>query len=157
MTLTTAEGAGLLIADGSLGASCTLKSTTINGGISVTVVEQVFLNTENRIVEALYTFPVPKNASVSNFSMLIAAMSLETSNTMIQRDFVIAYQVQRPFTGVDILASKSTRDDGYLQIILTAGDFTRFDSSVYGKLVESRSLRTGLIQRRSQISIRTAC
>lgn len=57
-------------------------------------------------------------------------MSLETSNTMIQRDFVIDYQVQRPFTGIDILASKSTRDNGYLQTTLTAGDFTRFDSSV---------------------------
>ena len=31
----------------------------------------MFVNQENRIVEALYTFPVPKNASVANFSMWI--------------------------------------------------------------------------------------
>ena len=32
---------------------------------------QVFQNTEDRQVEALYTFPVPKGASVANFSMWI--------------------------------------------------------------------------------------
>jgi Ca-activated chloride channel family protein len=32
---------------------------------------QVFRNTENRQVEALYSFPVPKGASVANFSMWI--------------------------------------------------------------------------------------
>jgi len=44
---------------------------TINNGIAVTRVTQVFHNTEKRQVEALYTFPVPKGASVANFSMWI--------------------------------------------------------------------------------------
>ncbi len=39
--------------------------------IAVTDITQIFLNTENRQVEALYTFPVPNGASVSNFSMII--------------------------------------------------------------------------------------
>ena len=44
---------------------------TINNGVAVTHVTQVFRNTEQRQVEALYTFPVPKGASVANFSMWI--------------------------------------------------------------------------------------
>jgi Ca-activated chloride channel family protein len=46
-------------------------NVTINNGIAVTRVTQVFVNTEKRQVEALYTFPVPKGASVANFSMWI--------------------------------------------------------------------------------------
>jgi len=46
-------------------------SVSINNGVAVTEITQVFRNTENRQVEALYTFPVPKGASVSNFSMWI--------------------------------------------------------------------------------------
>ena len=44
------------------------SSTT---AMAVTEVEQVFVNKENRLVEALYTFPVPREASVANFSMWI--------------------------------------------------------------------------------------
>ncbi|MEM6797961.1 MAG: VIT and VWA domain-containing protein, partial [Planctomycetota bacterium] len=68
-----AAGAGLLIADGGFGGKLEIKEhdvrVVINNGVAVTEVEQVFVNTEDRIVEALYTFPVPKGASVSNFSM----------------------------------------------------------------------------------------
>jgi Ca-activated chloride channel family protein len=70
-----ARAAGLLIADGGFGGVLELKEhdvkVAINNGIAVTEVTQVFHNTENRQVEALYTFPVPKQASVSNFSMWI--------------------------------------------------------------------------------------
>jgi Ca-activated chloride channel family protein len=70
-----AGAAGLLIADGGFGGVLEIKEhdvkVTINNGIAVTDVTQVFHNTESRPVEALYTFPVPKNASVSNFSMWI--------------------------------------------------------------------------------------
>ncbi len=70
-----AYAGGLLIADGGLGGVLEIKhqdvSVVINNGIAVTEIKQVFLNTENRIVEALYTFPVPNGASVSNFSMII--------------------------------------------------------------------------------------
>lgn len=70
-----ALAAGLLIAEGGLGGVLEIKEqdvqVTINNGIAVTQVRQVFLNTEPRIVEALYTFPVPNGASVSNFSMII--------------------------------------------------------------------------------------
>ena len=49
---------------------------TINNSIAVTQVDQVFVNTENRQVEALYTFPVPREASVSNFSMWIGGKEM---------------------------------------------------------------------------------
>ena len=70
-----AHAAGLLIADGGFGGRLEIKEqqvhVTINNGVAVTDVEQIFVNTENRVVEALYTFPVPSGASVSNFSMWI--------------------------------------------------------------------------------------
>ncbi|MCE2813855.1 MAG: VWA domain-containing protein [Planctomycetaceae bacterium] len=70
-----ANAGGLLIADGGFGGVLEIKqqdiSVVINNGIAVTEINQVFLNTENRIVEALYSFPVPNGASVSNFSMVI--------------------------------------------------------------------------------------
>ena len=70
-----ARAAGLLIADGGLGGVLEIKEHTvqvmINNGVAVTRVTQVFHNTEKRQVEALYTFPVPKGASVANFSMWI--------------------------------------------------------------------------------------
>src|SRR6185503_8187426 len=71
----TTRAAGLLIADGGLGGVLEIKEhnvqVTVNNGIAVTKVTQVFHNTEKRQVEALYTFPVPKGASVANFSMWI--------------------------------------------------------------------------------------
>ncbi|MBI4559348.1 MAG: VWA domain-containing protein [Candidatus Hydrogenedentes bacterium] len=71
----TANSAGLLVADGGLGGVLAITEhtvrVTVNNGIAVTEVYQVFQNTENREVEALYTFPVPRAASVSNFSMWI--------------------------------------------------------------------------------------
>src|SRR3954468_16202084 len=71
----TAPAAGLLVADGGLGGVLEVKEheaqVTINNGIAVTKVTQIFHNTEKRQVEALYTFPVPKAASVANFSMWI--------------------------------------------------------------------------------------
>src|SRR5438045_8217833 len=71
----SATAAGLLIADGGWGGALEIKEhnvqVTINNGIAVTKVTQVFHNMEKRQLEALYTFPVPKNASVANFSMWI--------------------------------------------------------------------------------------
>src|SRR6188474_1503319 len=70
-----ARAAGLLIADGGFGGVLEIKEhdvqVAINNGIAVTKVAQVFHNTEKRQVEALYSFPVPKGASVANFSMWI--------------------------------------------------------------------------------------
>lgn len=69
------QAAGLLVANGPFGGALDIKEqnvdVTINNGIVVTQVEQIFVNKEDRIVEALYTFPVPKGASVANFSMWI--------------------------------------------------------------------------------------
>jgi len=69
------RAAGLLIADGGLGGVLEVKEhdvqVTINNGVAVTRVTEVFRNAENRQVEALYTFPVPRGASVASFSMCI--------------------------------------------------------------------------------------
>lgn len=69
------KAAGLLIAEGGFGGVLEILehdvNVMINNGVAVTEITQVFRNTENRQVEALYTFPVPKGASVSNFSMWI--------------------------------------------------------------------------------------
>jgi Ca-activated chloride channel family protein len=68
--------AGLLIADGGFGGVLEIQEhdvkVTINNGVAVTTVTQVFQqHRKPRPVEALYTFPVPKGASVANFSMWI--------------------------------------------------------------------------------------
>ncbi|MCE9584105.1 MAG: VIT and VWA domain-containing protein [Planctomycetes bacterium] len=77
---TAAHAAGLLIADGGLGGNLDIEEhdvkVVVNNGIVVTTVTQVFRNTENRQVEALYVFPVPKGASVSNFSMWIGGREM---------------------------------------------------------------------------------
>ena len=69
------QAAGLLIAEGGFGGLLEIEShevdVTIRDNIAITRVTQVFRNTEQRMVEALYTFPVPKGASVANFSMWI--------------------------------------------------------------------------------------
>ncbi|MFM7036990.1 MAG: VIT and vWA domain-containing protein [Planctomycetaceae bacterium] len=74
------HASGLLIADGGLGGVLQIErhevSVVINNGIAVTQVHQVFRNTEQRVVEALYTFPVPAGASVSNFKMLIGGKEM---------------------------------------------------------------------------------
>ncbi|MDH3348264.1 MAG: VIT domain-containing protein [Desulfobulbaceae bacterium] len=75
-----AGAAGLLIADGGFGGKLKIVEhevkVTINNGVAVTEVTQIFENLEKRQVEALYTFPVPKDASVSNFSMWIGGKEM---------------------------------------------------------------------------------
>jgi Ca-activated chloride channel homolog len=250
-TSTSVNAAGMLIADGGQGGVLKIEEqdvrVTINNGIAVTDVTQVFRNTENRQVEALYLFPVPKGASVANFSMWIGGKemigevlekkrareiydsykrvrrdpglleqvdyknfemrifpigpqaeqkvqityyqqldydhdwatyvyplataprpgidtrtegrfaldlrvksevpivemespshgdefvmvnhtdsffqaSLETKEGDLNRDVVLAYQVKRPMTGIDVITSNTTNDDGYFMLTLTAGE-----------------------------------
>jgi Ca-activated chloride channel homolog len=75
-----ARAAGMLIADGGLGGVLKIEEhnvrVTINNGVALTEVTQVFRNTERRQVEALYVFPVPKGASVANFSMWIGGKEM---------------------------------------------------------------------------------
>ena len=75
-----ASAAGLLIAEGGFGGQLEIEEhaveVTVENGIAVTEVTQVFRNLENRQVEALYTFPVPRGASVSNFSMWIGGKEM---------------------------------------------------------------------------------
>ena len=115
-----ALGAGLLIADGGLGGVLEIKEqdvkVTINNGVAVTEVEQVFVNKENRAVEALYTFPVPKEASVANFSMWINGKEMigEVVEKERARQIYDSYKQQR-------------RDPGLLEQV----DHKRFEMRIF--------------------------
>ena len=75
-----ARAGGLLVADGGFGGRLEIVShdaaVTVNNVIAVTTVDQVFRNTESRVVEALYVFPVPRGASVADFSMWIGGREM---------------------------------------------------------------------------------
>src|SRR5262245_53571576 len=98
--------AGLLIADGGLGGALEIKEhdvkVTINNGVAVTEVEQVFVNKENRVVEALYTFPVPRGASVAGFSMWINGKEMvgEVVEKQRAREIYNSYKQQRRNPGL---------------------------------------------------------
>ena len=98
--------AGLLVADGGFGGILSIREhdvrVTINNGIAVTHVTQVFRNEENRQVEALYTFPVPKSATVSNFSMWIGGKEMigEVIEKERAREIYNSYKRQRRDPGL---------------------------------------------------------
>ena len=114
------HAAGLLIADGGLGGVLEVKEhdvrVTINNGVAVTKVTQVFLNTEQRQVEALYTFPVPKGASVANFSMWINGKEMvgEVVEKQRAREIYNSYKAVR-------------RDPGLLEQV----DFRTFEMRIF--------------------------
>ena len=114
------DAAGLLIADGGFGGVLEIKEhdvhVTINNGIAVTNVTQVFHNTENRQVEALYTFPVPKGASVANFSMWINGKEMvgEVLEKKRAREIYNSYKRRR-------------KDPGLLEQV----DYKNFEMRIY--------------------------
>jgi len=116
----SAGAAGMLIADNGFGGVLEIKEqdvkVTINNGVAVTDVEQVFLNTENRVVEALYTFPVPQGASVSNFSMWIGGKEMTGEVVEKQR----ARQIYESY-------KQTRRDPGLLEQV----DYKRFEMRVF--------------------------
>src|SRR5438093_9378147 len=115
-----ASAAGLLIADGGLGGVLEVKEhavqVTINNGIAVTKVTQVFHNTEKRQVEALYTFPVPRGASVANFSMWLNGKEMvgEVLEKQHAREIYNSYRQMR-------------RDPGLLE----QTDYRTFDMRIF--------------------------
>lgn len=118
----TAEGAGLLVAEGPFGGVFEQVdhdvTVTLNNGIATTEIEQVFRNTESRTLEALYTFPVPEDASVSNFSMWINGVEMtgEVLEKQRAREVYDAYKAQpRP------------KDPGLLE----QKDFKTFELRIY--------------------------
>lgn len=120
ITAARAPAAGLLVADGGFGGVLEIKEqdvrVTINNSIAVTQIDQVFVNTENRQVEALYTFPVPREASVSNFSMWIAGKEMvgEVVEKERAREIYNSYKRQR-------------RDPGLLEQV----DYKQFEMRIF--------------------------
>jgi len=115
-----AQASGLLVADGGFGGTLEIKEqrvrVVINNGIAVTDVDQTFLNRENRVVEALYTFPVPRSASVSDFTMWIAGKPMvgEVVEKKRAREIYESYKQVR-------------RDPGLLEQV----DFRRFEMRIF--------------------------
>ncbi|MBX2884018.1 MAG: VIT and VWA domain-containing protein [Granulosicoccus sp.] len=70
-----AEAAGLMMPVGSNGPSLQIRShkvgVMIEDGYAITSVEQVFSNSENQDLEAIYRFPVPDKSAVSEFTVWI--------------------------------------------------------------------------------------
>ncbi|MEX0718190.1 MAG: VIT and VWA domain-containing protein [Planctomycetaceae bacterium] len=115
-----ARAAGLLIADGGLGGVLEIEEhaaqVVINNGVAVTEVTQVFRNMEDRQVEALYLFPVPKGASVANFSMWIAGKEIvgEVVEKKRAREIYDSYK-------------RVNRDPGLLEQV----DFKNFEMRIF--------------------------
>ena len=116
----SAPAAGLLVSDGGFGGALEIKEQdvriTINNSIAVTQIDQVFVNTENRQVEALYTFPVPREASVSNFSMWIGGK--EMIGEVVEKDR--AKQIYESY-------KRQRRDPGLLEQV----DFKQFEMRIF--------------------------
>jgi Ca-activated chloride channel family protein len=114
------QAAGLLVANGPSGGKLKVEEhtvkVTINNGIAVTEVTQIFRNLEDRQVEALYTFPVPKGASVSNFSMWIQGKEIigEVVEKKRAREIYESYKAKKI-------------DPGLLEQV----DFKRFEMRIF--------------------------
>lgn len=115
-----ARAAGMLVAEGGFGGVLEVQGhtarVTINNGIALTEVTQVFRNTENRQVEALYLFPVPKGASVANFSMWIGGTEMIGEVVEKQR----ARQIYESY-------KQTRRDPGLLEQV----DYKNFEMRIF--------------------------
>ncbi len=120
LSASSSSAAGLLIAEGGFGGVLEMKdhsvNVTINNGVAVTEVEQTFVNTEQRVVEALYTFPVPKKASVANFSMWINGK--EMIGEVVEKER--ARQIYESY-------KQTRKDPGLLEQV----DFKRFEMRIF--------------------------
>jgi Ca-activated chloride channel family protein len=74
------RAAGLLRAVGGGDAAVQMKShhvnVTINNGFARTEVDQIFTNTSDRDLEAIYSFPLPKQSSLSELSLWVNGKEL---------------------------------------------------------------------------------
>jgi Ca-activated chloride channel homolog len=116
----TAQAAGLLTPVGaqqSLAIESQKVDVRINNGVAVTTVTQIFTNSAAQPLEALYTFPVPREASVSNFSMWINGK--EVIGEVLERQQ--ARQIYQQVTRVE------RKDPGLLEQV----DFKTFEMRVF--------------------------
>ena len=69
-------------------------SVVINNGFARTEVDQVFANSGDHDLEAIYSFPLPKNSSLSEVSLWINGQEVaDTTHDDIALEGVIALQV----------------------------------------------------------------
>lgn len=132
------DAAGLLVANGGFGGVLEIKEhdvkVSINNGIAVTHVTQVFQNKEQRQVEALYTFPVPRNASVANFSMWINGKEMvgEVLEKKRAREIYDSYKEERRDPG--LLEQKDYRTFEMRIFPIAAGAEQKVQISYYQEL-----------------------
>jgi Ca-activated chloride channel family protein len=82
-----ARAAGLLKTQGSDSDVKILShnvDVVLNNGFAQTVVDQVFINDTDRDLEALYTFPLPKQASLSELSLWVG--ETEMIGEVVEKD-----------------------------------------------------------------------
>src|SRR5579864_588043 len=76
----TAGSLGIIGKDGSISGTCPLRHTEVRGAISgflarVNVI-QIFENTASQNIEAVYTFPLPDNASVDDMTIQVGTRTV---------------------------------------------------------------------------------
>lgn len=80
MAAATVNGAGLLKPAGAAQGGAAIKShrveVVINNGFAQTTVDQVFANGADQDFEAVYSFPLPKEASLSELSLWIGGQEI---------------------------------------------------------------------------------
>ncbi len=127
------EAAGLLYPKGQPGAGAKIKAqavdVTLNNGFARTEVDQVFANPGPADVEAIYTFPLPKQASLSEVSLWIDGR--EVLGEVVERQQARQIYEQQVAQGNDTaLAEKN--------------DFKSFDISV-GRVRAGQDTRVRLV------------
>jgi len=127
------QAAGLLKAKGAENVGAFIKShavtVTLNNGFARTEVDQVFGNKTDRDFEAIYTFPVPKQASFSELSLWIDGK--EVVGEVVEKERARkAYEAQVAKGNDAALAEKN--------------DFKTFDVSV-GRVRAGQDTRVRLV------------
>ena len=76
----TAGSLGIIAKDGSISGTCPLRHTEVRGAISGFLarvnVTQTFQNTASQNIEAVYTFPLPDNASVDDMTIQVGTRTV---------------------------------------------------------------------------------
>lgn len=106
-----AEAAGTLTPVGSPDAPIAIRehhvSVVINNGFARTEVEQVFINPGAAPIEAIYAFPVPKSASLSEVSIQSGEYTLE-GEVIAKTDAERVYQEEKAAGNEAGLATKNS-------------------------------------------------
>jgi Ca-activated chloride channel family protein len=77
----------------------------INNGFAITTVDQIFFNPTDRDMEAVYTFPLPKNASLSELSLWIDGQEVVGEVTEKEAGRKAAVAEKRDYLAFDVIVN----------------------------------------------------